>query len=116
MTPGEMRNHGINQDSIKSLFISNDIEFVKFLPINEHDLESPEAIKQLWHAVEYLNDMISEKNLTVFLHSQSGFARAATVVMIYLGLHHSPGLDEKEIIKILKASYAYCLPNLHAYY
>jgi protein tyrosine/serine phosphatase len=101
MTTTEMANHSLDAQNLKSMYVSNDIEFVKFLPINENNLENKEATKQLYHAVEYLNDMIINKDLTVFVHSSSGLARASTVVMLYLRLYHSPNLDDQQILNLL---------------
>lgn len=58
MTSKEIENHNIDTQYLKSVYVKNGIEFSKSLPINENDLDNKEATKQLFHAVEYLNDMI----------------------------------------------------------
>lgn len=98
------------------MFTKNGIDFVKNLPINDGLLDQEEGLQQLFLAVEYLNDMLNNKELTVYVHSSSGYCRAATVVLLYLSIYENHKKDtEQQLVSSVQSHYPRSFPNMMAY-
>lgn len=65
-------------------------------------------------AAQYVDDMINDKGLTVFIHSSNGHTRATTIALIYMCLFKKHSGNLQELAKILKSQYGLSQPNLKA--
>lgn len=85
----ETQRLNLSQGFLQNLYSKNGVDFVKNLPIDDGLLDQENGLQQLFLAVEYLNDMLNNKDLTVFVHSCSGFCRASTVILLYLSIYEN---------------------------
>ena len=92
------------------------INFSKHLPVDEISLDSQETLDQIFIAAQYIDDMINDKGLTVFIHSGNGHTRASTIALVYLCLFkkHSLSKNPQELAKVLKSHYSLSQPNMKA--
>lgn len=92
------------------------IHFSKHHAIDDKDLVSKNALDNLVTASQYLDDMINEKDLQVFIHSSSGHTRAATIVIIYLCLFkmHKDWKSPHKVAQFVRSQYKQSNPNMEA--
>ena len=68
---------------------------------------------QLFVAAQYLDDMINDKGLRVFVHCATGITRAPTLAIIYLALtkRHKDWKDPKKLESAIRKSHIDSFPN-----
>ena len=90
------------------------IQFSKHLPIESLNLDKDSEQEAIFYAVQYLNDMVNDKGLSVFVHSCSGHTRASTVVLIYLSLYklHPDWNNLQRLSEYMQSQYNLSFPNM----
>lgn len=96
-----MTERGVFWPQIKQECIKAGIEQAFSYPIS--DKNEDEYIDDLFAAAQHLNDLINEKQHTVYLYDNSGMSRAPTLISTYLCLYRKVINPEKtgEAIKTL---------------
>ena len=107
-----MLERGAFWPQIKQECIKAGIDKVISFPIS--DKNEDEYIESLFDAAQHLNDLINEKQHTVYLYDNSGMTRAPTLVMTYLTLFRKTVNPEKtlEANKILNEYHSVSTPNV----
>ena len=84
------------------------INFSKHFPVDDVSLDSQSTLDAIFIAAQYMDDMINDKGLSVFIHSGNGHTRAPTIVLVYLCLFkkHSLSSNPRELAKVLKGHYS----------
>ena len=62
------------------------VHYSKQIAVGRRKLTSSENIEKLIEAAQYLNDLLNEKGVNVYVNSLSGFKRNMTVILIYMCL------------------------------
>jgi len=106
-----LKSFGIDWKNNLKLFYVNGIVVAKNVPVNDSSEDT--YCQDIFQAAQYLNDMINNKNLRVFIYDQSGVSRSPSVVMAYLTLfkkvqfwNYVPLVES-----ILLSHYPECCPN-----
>jgi hypothetical protein len=81
------------------------INVSKQLPVDDTDMDSQTTLDSMFMAAQYVDDMINDKGLTVFIHSANGHTRAPTIALVYMCLFkkHSQSENLQELARILKS-------------
>ena len=96
------------------MFSRYGINFSKQIPISDTHLDSQEEIDNMFMASQYLDDMINDKDLTVFVFSATGHTRPTSVAIIYLQLFQNKADSADNLASFVKNYFQMSIPNLKA--
>ena len=116
LTDAEMNDLNYSKPQILKYCGASNIKFTKNISIDEHNSLSQDNLNNLLSAAAYLDDMVNNKNLRVFVHCTSGHTRAMSVVMVYLSIYkkHPDWNDLDKLNQQLASQYALSFPNIKA--
>lgn len=112
-----MADFEYNKAQMLKYYGSANIQFTKIVSIDENNmLSSQENLNNLLNAAAYLDDMINEKGLKVYVNCASGHTRAMSVIMVYLAFYkkHQDWNDLERLSKKLQQEYPMSFPNMKA--
>lgn len=96
------------------MFSRYGINFSKQIPISDTHLDSQEEVDNMFMASQYLDDMINDKDLTVFVFSATGHTRPTSVAIIYLQLFQNKADSADNLAAFVKNHFQMSIPNLKA--
>ena len=105
MEESEIPEHENNKDTLIQIYIENNINFTKQLPLSPINMS--EQMEEVMTAAQYLNDLANTKDLNVFIHSMSGITRPTTVLLAFYALYknHKHWKDIDKMAQWLKKVY-----------
>ena len=111
-----MNNFNYNKSQVLKYCGACNIHCAKSISIDEEGMCSQDNLNSLLSAAAYLDDMLNNKKLRVFVHCASGHTRAMSVVMVYLSIYkkHPHWNDLGKLNQQLASQYALSFPNIKA--
>ena len=111
-TKDDFERHQIDWKRTLKIFYHNGIVLAKNFPVN--DLHEEIYSSDIIQAAQYLNDMINNKNLNVYIYCSSGISRAPTVILAYLTLFKKAQCWQyiPLVESLIISHYPCCSPNV----
>lgn len=83
MNLNDFRQRGLPWQSLEKYYAKRGMKSEKYAVI---DIREKDLNQSLFIAAQYLNNMVNNLKLNVFVHCSSGISRAPSVVLAYLSL------------------------------
>lgn len=111
-TGNDMAQRGVFWPQLVEKYKEVGISNVYSYPIPDRDED--QYIEELFNAAQHLNDMINERELTVYIHDNSSMTRAPTLALTYLCLFVRIRTYENlpEASRLIKQYHNVSTPNL----
>jgi hypothetical protein len=116
MSDSDVQKFGFQKQEMMRQYGRCGINFSKHLPVDDANLDDQATLDSMFIAAQYLDDMINDKGLNVFIHCSNGQTRASTIALVYMSLFkvHSQSGNLKEMAKIMKTHHSLSQPNIRA--